>query len=92
MEIIFTQTWLAWIVGILLALIAIKILLIIAILFKVFGVIKKIDYLTDEVSDWTSFALDEAADMVGNFKRFLSFAGVSTLIVKAFKNFNKKSK
>ncbi len=92
MEIIFTQTWLAWAVGTLLVLVGIKILLIILILAKALRIIKRIDYLTSELRDWADYALDEGAEMIGNLKRFLSLAGVSTLIVKTFKNFNKKNK
>lgn len=92
MEIIFTQTWMAWLVGILIGLVVIKILLFVFILILGLRILKKIDNIVEEFGDWSSYVmdettatLDEIAKLRINLKNYLSIAGIINLITKIFK-------
>lgn len=92
MEIIFTQTWMAWLVGILIGLVVIKILLFVFILILGLRILKKIDNIVEEFGDWSSYVMDEAtatldeiAKLRINLKNYLSIAGIINLITKIFK-------
>lgn len=97
MEIIFTETWMAWAVGILLSLVALKILIIIFILIAGLRILKKLDSLIEEFSEWSSYAMDEATATIDDLSRlrkslknYLSVAGIIAFITRIFKQFNKR--